>query len=64
MKVESSKTLVKEALKEINAEDLYSAMQSDKKKQGKNLNYIVLEKIGKFLFLAANKFIRTLLSSP
>ena len=34
-------------LKEINPEDLYSAMQSDKKKQGKDLNFIVLEKIGK-----------------
>ena len=34
-------------LKEINAEDLYLAMQSDKKKQGKDLNFIVLEKIGK-----------------
>jgi len=34
-------------LTEINAEDLYSAMQSDKKKQGKDLNFIVLEKIGK-----------------
>ena len=34
-------------LTEIDAEDLYSAMQSDKKKQGKDLNFIVLEKIGK-----------------
>ena len=34
-------------LTEIGAEDLYSAMQSDKKKQGKDLNFIVLEKIGK-----------------
>ncbi len=34
-------------LTEINAEDLYSAMQSDKKKQGKDLNFIVLEEIGK-----------------
>ena len=34
-------------LTEINPEDLYSAMQSDKKKQGKDLNFIVLEKIGK-----------------
>ncbi len=34
-------------LTEINAEDLYLAMQSDKKKQGKDLNFIVLEKIGK-----------------
>ena len=34
-------------LQEINPEDLYSAMQSDKKKQGKDLNFIVLEKIGK-----------------
>ena len=34
-------------LEEINPEDLYSAMQSDKKKQGKDLNFIVLEKIGK-----------------
>jgi len=33
--------------KEINPEELYSAMQSDKKKQGKDLNFIVLEKIGK-----------------
>jgi len=35
------------SLSEINPEDLYSAMQSDKKKQGKDLNFIVLEKIGK-----------------
>ncbi|HIC26798.1 MAG TPA: 3-dehydroquinate synthase [Gammaproteobacteria bacterium] len=34
-------------IKEINPEDLYAAMQSDKKKQGKNLNFIVLEQIGK-----------------
>jgi len=34
-------------LTEINAEDLYLAMQSDKKKKGKDLNFIVLEKIGK-----------------
>ena len=34
-------------LTEIDAEDLYSAMQSDKKKEGKELNFIVLEKIGK-----------------
>ena len=34
-------------LNEINAEDLYSAMQSDKKKEGKDLTFIVLEKIGK-----------------
>ena len=33
--------------KKINPEDLYSAMQSDKKKQGKTLNFIVLEGIGK-----------------
>jgi len=34
-------------LTKINAEDLYLAMQSDKKKRGKDLNFIVLEKIGK-----------------
>tara|TARA_B100000586_G_C19964165_1_gene365022 strand:- start:157 stop:792 length:636 start_codon:yes stop_codon:yes gene_type:complete len=34
-------------LTEIKPEDLYAAMQSDKKKQGKELNFIVLEKIGK-----------------
>ena len=34
-------------LKKIDPEDLYSAMQSDKKKQGKELNFIVLEEIGK-----------------
>ena len=34
-------------IKKINSEELYSAMQLDKKKQGKNLNFIVLEEIGK-----------------
>jgi len=34
-------------LTKIDAEDLYAAMQSDKKKEGKELNFIVLEKIGK-----------------
>ena len=34
-------------LKKIDPEDLYSAMQSDKKKQGNKLNFIVLEEIGK-----------------
>ena len=33
--------------KKINPEEIYSAMQSDKKKQGKTLNFIVLEGIGK-----------------
>ena len=34
-------------IRKINSEELYSAMQLDKKKQGKNLNFIVLEEIGK-----------------
>ena len=34
-------------IKKINSEELYSAMQLDKKKQGKNLNFIILEEIGK-----------------
>ena len=33
--------------KKINPQEIYSAMQSDKKKQGKTLNFIVLEGIGK-----------------
>ena len=35
------------ALTKIDPEELYSAMQSDKKKQGNELNFIVLNKIGK-----------------
>ena len=34
-------------VRKINSEELYSAMQSDKKKKGKNLNFIILEEIGK-----------------
>jgi len=34
-------------LRKIDPEDLYLAMQSDKKKEGKELNLILLEKIGK-----------------
>ena len=35
------------ALTKIDPEELYSAMQLDKKKQGNELNFIVLNKIGK-----------------
>ena len=34
-------------VRKINSEELYSVMQSDKKKKGKNLNFIILEEIGK-----------------
>ena len=34
-------------IKKINSKELYSAMQLDKKKRGKTLNFIVLEEIGK-----------------
>lgn len=35
-----------ELSKEIEPEDLYLAMQSDKKKEGKDLNFILLERLG------------------
>lgn len=38
--------IITSPLSKIDPEDLYSAMQSDKKKEGNELNFIVLEKIG------------------
>tara|TARA_B100000686_G_scaffold28496_3_gene28593 strand:- start:1 stop:1086 length:1086 start_codon:yes stop_codon:yes gene_type:complete len=42
----STAGIITSPLSKIDPEDLYSAMQSDKKKEGNELNFIVLEKIG------------------